>query len=323
MKVFILAGGFATRLWPLTEKRAKPLLPVAGKPLLSHLVDQVPKNLPVIVSTNSALAEGFHAWEKNYPDRKIKIVVERTTHDDEKLGALGAVAQWIKDQSIREDILLLTGDNYLGFSLSEFLKTYDGKTPLLAAHDIQDLEKASSFGTVILKDETQSENPGFVKAFQEKPKNPKTTLVSAGCYVLPAATLSTVIDFAKKKPDNVGGIFEEFLRLKQDVMCFSFSEPWLDIGSFASYLEAHKLLVDGKNLLAPTAKVTATVFHGSNSIGEQSTVHKSDLADCLVFEHCSITDCTLKNCVIDEGCVLRGVDLNGKMLRAGTRLELD
>jgi glucose-1-phosphate thymidylyltransferase len=323
MKVFILAGGFATRLWPLTENRAKPLLPVAGKPLLSHLVDQIPKDLPITVSTNAALAEGFHEWQTQYPDRKIKIVVEHTKHDDEKLGALGATAQWISEQFIKEDILLLTGDNYLGFSLKEFLECYDGKTPLLAAHDIKDLEKASAFGTVILKDETNGSRTAHVAAFDEKPKKPKSTLVSAGCYVLPTHTLPTVTAFAKKKPDNVGGIFEEFLRLKQDVMCFSFEEPWLDIGSFSSYLDAHRLLVDGKNLLAPTAKVTATVFHGSNSIGAESTVHGSDLADCLVFDHCSITDCTLKNCVIDEGCVLRGIDLNGKMLRAGTRLELD
>ena len=57
MRAFILAGGFATRLWPLTEKRAKPLLPLAGKPMITHIVEGLPKDMPVIVSTNDAFAK--------------------------------------------------------------------------------------------------------------------------------------------------------------------------------------------------------------------------------------------------------------------------
>src|SRR5687768_2197658 len=138
MKAFILAGGFATRLWPLTESRAKPLLPLAGKPMLSHIVEKIPPNIPVIVSTNAAFGEGFYAWKKTLQRDTIEIAIEQTTHDDQKLGTNGAVAQWITATNLKEDLLLITGDNYLGFSIEEFAKAATPGHPLLAAYDLKD-----------------------------------------------------------------------------------------------------------------------------------------------------------------------------------------
>jgi GTP:adenosylcobinamide-phosphate guanylyltransferase len=77
MHAFILAGGFATRLWPLTEKRAKPLLPLAGKPLLTHLLEKIPRDIPVTVSTNAAFANGFSEWQKMI-DRPTDLIIEGT-----------------------------------------------------------------------------------------------------------------------------------------------------------------------------------------------------------------------------------------------------
>ncbi|MBI2117518.1 NTP transferase domain-containing protein, partial [Candidatus Peregrinibacteria bacterium] len=181
MHAFILAGGFATRLWPLTEKRAKPLLPLAGKPLLTHIVEKIPQGMPITVSTNAAFAAGFAAWKETH-QRPITIVVEQTTNDADKLGALGAVTQWIHRERIAEDILLLTGDNYFGFSLKAFLDTYHTGVALIAAYDIDDAEKAKMFGIVTVK--RDNGNPpstnNIVTTFEEKPKHPLSTLVSTG-----------------------------------------------------------------------------------------------------------------------------------------------
>ena len=337
MHAFILAGGFATRLWPLTEKRAKPLLPLAGKPILTHLVEKIPLEMPVTVSTNAVFRESFELWKESMHRKNLEIIIEDSTHDDHKLGALGATAQWIANGHNEEDILLLTGDNYLGFSMDAFLGSYTQETPLLAAYDIKDLSKASAFGTVLTKTSPLPPSDGSlpagrqglgmgekqnkqVLAFEEKPAQPKTSLVSTGCSVLPAKTLSIVLAFAKKHPDNVGGIFEEFLRQQIAVDCFTFTEPWRDIGSFPAYLDAHRLLVCEKAIVHPQASIKECSLEGSITVDKGSTIEKSELTDCMIFKNCIIENCTLRNCIIDEGCTLTKIDLTGKMLRAGTTL---
>jgi glucose-1-phosphate thymidylyltransferase len=325
MRAFILAGGFATRLWPLTEKRAKPLLPLAGKPLLTHLVEKIPEGIGITVSTNSVFSDDFEAWKEDTrpayrpgrhktQDTRIEILIEDTGHEDEKLGALGAVAKWITEEKIDDDVLLIAGDNYVGFSIEAFIDKYMGR-PLLAAYDIKDKEKAKLFGTVITEG-------SHVKAFEEKPDNPKSTLVSTGCYILPRDSLSEVVTYAKEHPDNIGGIFEHFLKKGITVDCASFTDPWFDIGSFEAYLEATYALVGndvhiGKTCSAPPEQNT---FEGSNVIGNNSNVKGSTLRNVVLFENCEIEDSVLENCIIDNNCTLKGVDLTDKMLREGTKL---
>lgn len=341
MKAFILAGGFATRLWPLTEKRAKPLLPLAGKPILSHLVESVPREIPVTVSTNAAFEDGFRAWLPTVERPDVRLIVEGTRSDEHKLGALGAIAQWVSDEHIDDDLLVLTGDNYLGFRLADFLHHFKGN-PLLAAHDIGDLARASAFGTVVLEKVSEvtdvkksdlasvpsvpsvpSATPRRIAAFEEKPPHPRSTLVSTGCIVLPRSTLTILKEYAVERPDNVGGIFEEFLRRSVPVDCFVFTEPWMDIGSFGAYLDAHRALVQEKPIIGPGSTAAGAQYEGSISIGTDCRIERSTLKDCMIFDRCVIQDCTLRDCVIDNDCTLRGVDLQGKMIRAGTVLDLE
>ncbi|NTU69922.1 NTP transferase domain-containing protein, partial [bacterium] len=70
MKAIILAGGFATRLWPLSEQRAKPLLPIAGKAIVSHLAESLPEDVELIISTNEQFEKSFKDWKnKHFPLR--------------------------------------------------------------------------------------------------------------------------------------------------------------------------------------------------------------------------------------------------------------
>lgn len=315
MHTFILAGGFATRLWPLTEKRAKPLLPLAGTPIISYPVQQLPKDMPVTVSTNNVFKEGFEQWKQENDFSNAEVLIEDTKSDDHKLGALGAVAQWVNDQQIDDDVLLIAGDNYCGFSLTDFIAAYD-RRPLVAAYDIKDLNEAKLFGTVILE-------PGSsqVQAFEEKPKEPKTTLVSTGCSVLPKETLPVLLEYAKEHPDNIGGIFEEFLRRNIQVDCFTFADPWFDIGSFGAYLEATKKLVGSSVKSGEGSSYDTSEMEESVVLGANSQVHESQLKNVVIFDNCTITDCILEDCIIDNNTVMKGIDLTGKMLREGTVLK--
>lgn len=314
MRAFILAGGFATRLWPLTERRAKPLLPIAGKPMLSWIVEQIPAGIPITVSTNAAFGEDMKKWKETIGRRDVTIRIEQTKNDDEKLGTLGATAQWIEAEKIDDDLLLLTGDNWFGFNMNTFIDQFDGIS-LVAAYDIEDKAKASSFGTIVL-----AENGRDIAGFEEKPKEPKTSLVSTGASILPASVIPDLIAFAKVKPDNVGGIFEELLRLERPVQCFAFTEQWHDIGSFRSYVDATRGIVGDALIKAPDAVVEECERIGSVVVGAGSKITASTLENTVIFERCIIDDCVLRECVIDDGCELRGIDLTGKMLRAGTKL---
>lgn len=319
MRAFILAGGFATRLWPLTEKRAKPLLPLAGKPIITHIVEKIPKDIPVTVSTNAAFKDGFEDWKKKLGRENLKILIEETMSDDQKLGALGAVSQWIQSSEINEDVLLLTGDNYFGFEISDFIKDYSEGTPLLAAFDIKDKEKAKSFGVVVLQDDGKS-----IKGFEEKPASPSSTMVSTGCSILPKGTLPILVEYAKDHPDNVGGIFEELIcqsaNLPTALKAYTFTDPWFDIGSFEAYLSATRELVGEKVILEEGASIEHTNCEGSVVVGAGSSVSKSDLKDVVIFEGSIIEGCNLENCIIDLNCELKGVDLRGKMIRENTKL---
>ncbi len=326
MQAFILAGGYATRLWPLTERRAKPLLPLAGKPLLTRIVENIPQEIPVTVSTNAAFAEGFAAWKAGQR-RPIILAVEHTTHDAEKPGALGAVAQWLHQAAIADDVLLLTGDNYFGFSMADFLGTYRQGIPLLAAHDIGDREKAKTFGVVTLRPADRTQPAGnSIAAFTEKPQRPNSTLVSTGCSILPKETLPILTAFAREHPDNIGGIFEELLRQDRHIDCYVFSEPWFDVGSYDAYIEATQALVpSGAPVIHPSARIdeeSQRTCAGSVVIGAGTVVERSSLRDTILFENCRVADCTLERCIVDDACRLHGIDLTGKMLRSKTNISL-
>lgn len=316
MHVFILAGGYATRLWPLTEHRAKPLLPLAGKPLLTHIVESLPKDLPVTVSTNATLEDMFLLWKHTIDHPKMDILIEKTKNDDDKLGALGATAQWIERKKIEDDILVLTGDNYFGFSFELFFEETKAGHPTIAAFDIEDRLRASRFGVVTIDAKSKQ-----VLSFEEKPDHPRSTLVSTGCFYIPRQFLNVVLEYAEKKPDDIGGIFEEFLRRGIHTHCFTFHDPWFDIGSFEAYLEATRLLVGPEPLIDPTATVERVSIEGSVVIGPGCRVTGGMLHDTVLFENCVLEDCVLRECILDDGCRLSRLDLSRQMVRSNTVLE--
>jgi len=314
MKAIILAGGFATRLWPLTENKAKPLLHLKDKPLISHIVEKIPQNIEIIVSTNAVFEEGFKKWAKNYSDRPLKIFVEDSASDEFKKGALGATAFVIEQKKINEDLMLLAGDNYFEFDMDAFINHFD-ENPLLAAYDIKDLAQAGKFGVVVQRE-------GHVHEFQEKPENPKSTLVSTGCYIFPQRSLQDIIDYAKEKNDDLGGIFEYLLKKGEPIKVFRFDEKWIDIGSFDAYLQANRELIGNQIIEKDGVKKEGdNEFIGGIFLGNNVYIKDSVLDNVVVLKNCHIDNCVIRNCVIDENCTLKNLDLSHKMIRQGSKIE--
>ncbi len=312
MKVLILAGGFATRLWPLTIDKAKPLLPIAGKPMISHLVDALPKELSIIVSTNAVFAKDFFDWKRAYPSRNIEIFVEDANAEKGKMGAAKAVVLVIESFNIQEDLLILGGDNIFLFKLTDFLASLKGK-PALAAFDIQDVEKAKKFGVVIADGKR-------IVDFEEKPEQPKSTLVGTLCYYFPASVLGEVKKTALARPDNLGGIFEHLLKIGTEPEVFEFREYWNDIGSFHAYIDAHKFLGGvsvPESLLDPAL---ANQFEGVNYIEEGVHILNSVVRDAIIMRGTILRNCTVSESIIDKDCEFSDLDMHREIIRQGTVL---
>jgi glucose-1-phosphate thymidylyltransferase len=308
MKALILAGGFGKRLWPLTLDKAKPLLPIAGKPVISHIVDKIPLNVPIIVSTNAAFADDFLRWRQSHPDRDITIYVEPAQSEGTKKGALAAVALTIQEFSIDEDLLMIGGDNFFTFQIAEFLSKVSD-APALVAHDIGDIEAAKKYG-VVVADGTR------VIGFQEKPEQPRSTLVGACFYFFPKNRLPLVLEAANDMPDRLGGVFERFLERGVETHVHSFPGYWNDIGSFDAYLDAH--VQSGADLNIPhaiTNEALQNVFEGVNHVDPSCLIKQSKIRNSIVLPGADIEDCTIDSCIIDRGAKLRGQKIKHKIIR--------
>lgn len=298
MKTIILAGGFATRLWPLTADRPKPLLPVAGKPIIEYLLDRLPQGRPIL-STNRQFASQFEKWRRG-GSHQVELVVEETRNEAEKLGSVGAIAYLIERLRLQEDLLVIGGDNIFDFDLGEFLSAYQGK-PLLALYDIGEPEKVRErYGVALVEG-------GRISGFQEKPAEPRSTRVSTACYIYPPSVFPLIELFLKgeRKGQDAPGYFNQWL-LDQGVELegFTFQEGWFDIGDRPSYIAANLHYLQGDSYL-----------------GEGVQIAGSTVARSVILDNVSIKDCLIEDCVIDSGAELVDLELRGAIVGAGTRIR--
>ena len=123
MKCLILAAGYATRLYPLTENFPKPLLEVQGKTILDWLLEDIDKANMVdeyVVISNHKFAEHFYAWAEK-KEMKITVVDDGTSSNETRLGAVKDIQFAIEKLKLDDEMLVIAGDNLLDFSLTRFL----------------------------------------------------------------------------------------------------------------------------------------------------------------------------------------------------------
>jgi len=294
MKCLILAGGFATRLWPLTKDKPKPLLKIKGKAILTHIVDKLPSELKVIVSINKRFKSDFIKWKRGL-DRDIDLFIENTKEDKEKLGAVGALNYFIKKERLKEDLLVVGGDNYFEFSLKDFLTCYRSK-PLVAICDIQDKDKAKRYGVVKISN-------GRIIELKEKPEKPDTSLISTAIYLLPVRCFNHLDDFCSVRRDNLGE-FIKYLIEKEDVMAWRFNGLWFDIGTFESYLKAH-IKTTNTIIREKECKINNSSLQGSVHIGKNTKINNSWIKDSIIMDNCLIEGSTIKNSIIDSKSIVK------------------
>ncbi len=246
MKALVLAAGYATRLYPLTKEFPKPLLAVQGRPIIDYIIDklqEVSEIDEIIVVTNSKFISRFREWAEGLQTTKrISLVDDLTKTLQTRRGAVGDMYFAVARKRIKDDLLVIGGDNLFGKELDEFIMFSEEKKPypVIGVYDIKDRLEARKYGVVRLNRDKK------LMSFKEKPTNPDSTLVAMCLYYFPAEKLSLLREYAKKhlKESDATGCYISWLRSKVPVYGFIFSGRWYDIGDFKFYNEAKKRFIN-------------------------------------------------------------------------------
>jgi glucose-1-phosphate thymidylyltransferase len=244
MKVIILAAGYATRLYPLTLTRPKPLLPVAGKPMIDYVLD----NLAPIggidriyVVTNAKFADQFQQWSDDYRANKAKlnftIVNDGSTDDTNKLGAVGDIHFVLKTQNVDDDIIVVAGDNLFSKGLSDYGRYCREKNaPVLGVYDVGDLEQIKKYNAITV------DRDGRITFFEEKPKQPTSTVTGIALYFYPKSSLPLIRQYIAEgnNPDQPGRLIQ-WLYPRMPVYTWKVPGLWYDIGSKETLEEANRI----------------------------------------------------------------------------------
>lgn len=283
MEAIILAGGFGTRLRPLTYTRAKSLLPIMNKPMITYLVELLPDSVDtVILAVNYRKKQLEEYFEKNNFGKQIIVNDEPVP-----LGTGGAVK--FAEKHLTDRFFVLNSDIICSLNLSDMLKFHLEKKAT-ASISLWPVENVSEFGVVDV------ENNGKILKFVEKPKpeDAPSNLINAGAYLLE----SSVLDYIEtgKLISMEKEIFPQIIEDTNKFYGYQFNGYWMDIGRIKSYLDIHQFLLTKQQL---------DNYHGNN-LNNKGMIQKSVLGNNVTIgdnsrvENCIILD----NAVIEENVKL-------------------
>ena len=222
MKALILAAGYGTRLKPYTDRTAKPLLPIAGRPLIDHCIDWIVAADAVdeiLVVSNRRYWQGFQEWQAATSfSLPVTLVNDGSTTNENRLGAIRDIELVIDTQRVADDLLIMAGDNIFTFGLAALVQFfYDKQTPVITAHALDDAEKLRRTGVVQLNEEAR------VMDFEEKPSEPKSSLGVPPLYIYPQRSLPRFGEYlANPVNPDAPGHFVAWLHRQEVVHAFCF-----------------------------------------------------------------------------------------------------
>jgi len=292
MEAIMLAGGFGTRLRPLTYTRAKSLLPILNKPMIVHLIETLPDEVNKVILAVNYRNDQIEKYFKEHDCGKEIIV-----NDESKpLGTGGAVK--FAEKHISERFLVLNSDVICSLNLSDMIK-FHIKNQSMSTISLWPVENVSEFGVADVKEN------GNIVDFVEKPKaeDAPSEFINAGAYCLEPDILDYIdtgrlISMEKE-------IFPQIIKDTRRFYGFKFEGYWMDIGRITSYIEAHKFLMQKKKI--DICKGDNCEIYGilkESCIGNNVYIGKgSKLNSTIVYDNVVINDnVNLTGCVVGENC---------------------
>ena len=233
MKCLILAAGYATRLYPLTENFPKPLLTVGEKTILDHLVDDIDLSGAIdeyVVISNHKYACHFEDWAKT-KTQKVTVVDDGTDTNETRLGAVKDIQFAIDKLSLDSDMLVIAGDNVLDFSLTKFISYAKAKnTSCIMRYFEPEHKKLIKCGVV-----TTDENDKVLRMTEKSP-TPETNWCCPPFYYYTKEDARLVeTGIAEGCGTDAPGSYIAWLCGKTDVHAMEMPGSRYDIGNLESY----------------------------------------------------------------------------------------
>ncbi|HHT96078.1 MAG TPA: sugar phosphate nucleotidyltransferase [Clostridia bacterium] len=238
MMCIILAAGYATRLYPLTQNFPKPLLKIRDKTILDLLIDDIETTKEVseyIVVTNHKYYNHFLEWSKT-KTVNISIIDNGTETNETRLGAVKDIQFAVKQKNIKEDLLIIAGDNILDFSLGHFINyTKNKKTSCVMRYYEPSLERLKKCGVLTVDDDD------LVTDMTEKSLTPATNWCCPPFYYITENNLA-LIDIAIEQGCNVDspGSLIVWLCKHTYIYAMEMQGNRYDIGDLESYEGVHR-----------------------------------------------------------------------------------
>jgi len=314
VKVIIPAAGRGTRLYPHTLYTPKPLLKVAGKPILFYILQKIQdfdvESIYVVISHGYENVIDF--VRKFFPRSEVKGV-----YQDRRLGLGHAVYQAVKKiKNLDGDLLILLSDTIFEADFEEFLKT---REDFLV---VKEVENPKHYGVAVVDDD-------YIVDLEEKPDHPKSNLAIIGVYYInDAQRLKSSLEYIINHNVKTRGEFQLTDALK--IMLNEGWKPkairakeWIDCGTPSSLLKANRKLL---NRIDNSEKVEVNgdsivihpVYIGNNvrlrrsvigpyvSIGDWSQIISSVIHDTIIDENVKISNYILENSILSYGTILEG-----------------
>ncbi len=233
MICLILAAGYATRLYPLTENFPKPLLKIGNSTILDMLIDDIENSKNIekyVVISNHKFVDTFNKWALTRKEN-ILVVDDGTTSNDNRLGAVKDIQFAIDKANIQDDILVIAGDNVLDFSLNNFIEYAKRKNvSCVMRYFEKDKKKISKSGCLVI-DENEK-----VLLMQEKPQEPESNWCCPPFYYYiseDAAKIKKAI--ADGCATDAPGGLVEWLCIHSEVYAMEMPGKRYDVGDIKSY----------------------------------------------------------------------------------------